>query len=671
MDVAGAFNNVHHERLIHNMKKRRIPTFILEWTHSFLNNRTTQLKFNGVTSESIPTNAGVPQGSPMSPILYMYYNGDLLDVPKQRGQSLGFIDDIVYGVQGLTDDGNAERLATLLKEAEEWRKGHGAKFERTKYLLVHFTRNNRRKTTSPIEIADVIIQPSEEARYLGVIFDKRLRFASHLQHVAKKGTKFALAISRIAKSTWGAHYRHARQLFTAVVAPRMDYAASIWHRPAKYGETHPQSQINKLVTAQRLAMRAIIGCFRTTATPALEIETALAPAHIRLQSKILRTFTRMQTLPEKHPVTAWIEQAVKRRNEQVAFVSNLEYIARTFPQYGNTLMEKILPFIRPPWWTPSILITILDNKSAAKKHHDEREQDPNTIRVYTDGSGIDGQIGAAAYCAEAGETKYQYLGKESAFNVYAAELTAIKLATEIIQTHATKYKNCVVYADSQPAIKATTRPERQSGQAIIRDVLDAIESLQKQHPHITISLTWIPGHMDIYGNETADAAAKEAARGRSGTQFKHNALKSSRNMTIKKASQTEWTTIWQNGKENSRQLRRITKKRMVQSGPKIYNSITTRAKMATIVRLRTGHCFLNQYRHRIGYEESPECTTCGNGRIENVEHFLLHCSKYEKEQMALTKEVGLGGMWMEKLLGYPRIIKHTLEYVEKTRRFEI
>jgi len=139
----------------------------------------------------------------------MYYNGDLLEVPKQRGQSLGFIDDITYGVQGLTDEGNAERLKTMLEEAEEWRKRHGAKFERTKYLLVHFTRNTRRKTTSPIEITDIQIQPSQEARYLGVIFDKKLRFTGHLQHVAKKGTEFALAITKIAKSTWGAHYRHA------------------------------------------------------------------------------------------------------------------------------------------------------------------------------------------------------------------------------------------------------------------------------------------------------------------------------------------------------------------------------------------------------------------------------------------------------------------------------
>jgi len=60
MDIAGAFNNAHHDRLIHNLRKRLIPTPIAKWINSFLEERFTQLRFNGVTSRSIPTPAGVP-----------------------------------------------------------------------------------------------------------------------------------------------------------------------------------------------------------------------------------------------------------------------------------------------------------------------------------------------------------------------------------------------------------------------------------------------------------------------------------------------------------------------------------------------------------------------------------------------------------------------------------
>jgi hypothetical protein len=119
-DVAGAFNNVHHARLINNMRKRRIPKYLTNWIESFLKGQTTQLRFNGATSQTIPTLAGTPQGSPLSPILYMYYNAELLDIPKRHPycHSLGFIDDIAYGIQGQTNKRNAAKLGEMLEEAE-------------------------------------------------------------------------------------------------------------------------------------------------------------------------------------------------------------------------------------------------------------------------------------------------------------------------------------------------------------------------------------------------------------------------------------------------------------------------------------------------------------------------------------------------------------------------
>ena len=175
---------------------------------SFLEGRTTQLWFNDATSVSIPTAAGIPQGSPLSPTLYMYYNGDILTIPLGQDLSLGFIDDIMFGVCGLIDTGNVERLRNMLKEAEEWRNKHGVQFEKSKYVLVHFTRNKRRGTQAPITMPDITIQPSSEARYLGVIFDQDLKFKSHLQYIVKKGTKFAMAMSNVAKATWGAQFKH-------------------------------------------------------------------------------------------------------------------------------------------------------------------------------------------------------------------------------------------------------------------------------------------------------------------------------------------------------------------------------------------------------------------------------------------------------------------------------
>ena len=92
--------------------------------------------------------------------------------------------------------------------------------------------------------------------------------------------------------------------------------------------------------------------------------------------------------------------------------------------------------------------------------------------------------------------------------------------------------------------------------------------------------------------------------------------------------------------------------------------------MAKLVQLRTGHCRLNHYLHRFGLKNTSYCE-CGYGK-ETVEHFLMECRKYKDQRKEMQKQLrrGLGawGMRMERLLGDPKAIKHTMKYVQETGR---
>jgi hypothetical protein len=77
-DVKGAYNGLCKERPLQRMRARGIPQNLLRWVDAFCSNRTATIQINGKPSEArhLPQ-AGLPQGSPLSPILFLFFNADL------------------------------------------------------------------------------------------------------------------------------------------------------------------------------------------------------------------------------------------------------------------------------------------------------------------------------------------------------------------------------------------------------------------------------------------------------------------------------------------------------------------------------------------------------------------------------------------------------------------
>ena len=95
LDLSGAFDKVSHERLLWTMRRKRLPLWIRSIVAVFLTERTTSLRFSGFTSTKRTVTSGIPQGSPLSPILFLLFASELLEgFEGQRSMlGLGFVDD--------------------------------------------------------------------------------------------------------------------------------------------------------------------------------------------------------------------------------------------------------------------------------------------------------------------------------------------------------------------------------------------------------------------------------------------------------------------------------------------------------------------------------------------------------------------------------------------------
>lgn len=168
--------------------------------------RQTQLCFDSFTSDWIPTNDGIDQGSPLSTILYIIYNSNLVEVAKTRkGRellkelTLAFVDDTAF-IAIAKDFKTAHSILQDMLERTgggfEWSRDHNSCFKTSKFALMDFSLN-RSKECPNMNIQGNIIHPSPTHKFLGVILDQELRWKAQVDYAVAKGTTHVMQIRRL------------------------------------------------------------------------------------------------------------------------------------------------------------------------------------------------------------------------------------------------------------------------------------------------------------------------------------------------------------------------------------------------------------------------------------------------------------------------------------------
>ena len=614
-DVKGAYNGVVSMRLQQRLLGRSIPPELVRWIGAFCSERRASIMVNGEESEiEAVEHPGLPQGSPLSPILFIFYNADLVQRKNNgKGGAMAYVDDYSAWVVGDTAAANTAALEGVVEEATGWERRSGATFEEEKTTLIHFTRVKEKGSVAPLMIKGTAVIPKEEAKILGVIWDSELRFKNHIANASKRGVVAALALRRMKALPPSV----ARQLFIATVAPVYDYAAAVWMHAAR---AHNSPTAN---TMQKLGAQAVTGVFKTVAVAVAEAEAGILTIKERHDIRAAKMIVEFQSLPSNNPMYNMRAPKCKR------FISPLQKMQSRGPPAPLEDIERIEAYAVSPW--EERIRVWEDGCEEGMAERIQRTWQMGGVTVILATKEVKGRIMCGArYASLWGmpTTTADDGGPKGRQNPLTAELGAIARVAEAWIEANGALRELMFASRNRAMLQVLKEPRRQSGQQDIRRIYAAKKEIEKSGGKVTGC--WIKTAEDIPLWKEAREAGKKAIinqeHGRyqavsTAKSYVVGALKNERSLPTNRGSMSKWVDKALPGPHTKG----------------LYDPLR-KEEAKVLAQLRTGMSRLNGYLYKIGATESAECS-CGAAK-EDVGHFLFRCEKWEPERQKLRNKWG-------------------------------
>lgn len=496
-DLEKAFDRVVLTNVLIELNSWGVPRQMLFLLKSFLSDRRMLVRIDGYLSRTFPLDNGIPQGSPLSVVLYNIYANSLCRALENSPgiDFVGIFADNIFAVSSGSPEVVENNLDTFNCTIQDWAKSAGAVIPTSKIEVLHVCRK-RNCRCDFIRLGQSNTKVDSQLRILGVTFTKNLLWNEHVKLLRSRLGKINNLLRLICSKTKGPH------IDTAIDICRSLAIGTISHGITLYGWTSNEN-VRKLNVAINKCFRTATGLLRPTPVEALRFEGKFSDFRVFLEKFSISLGSKSITLPS-HGLhdTFWSHINLRDRN----LSSSIDRILGIFSEFDIPLPSKPAANISGE---PSILIDDVlsnykkDSTSAICYRNLLLERisfyQPDMI-IYTDGS-FDGVLTSFSVVNQLSVDSFITVSETRLPNhsgIFTAELSAVKSA---IAYASNERKRTLICTDSL----SVTRALRKNRRGIFDNILSSTNSSP-------IIILWVPSHSGIAGNEFADTVAKNALR---------------------------------------------------------------------------------------------------------------------------------------------------------------
>ena len=246
IDFSKVFDTINTRILLKKADKYGIRGIPLQLIASYLTNRSQIVKIGGTFSEPKPMTIGVPQGSVLSPLLFLLYVNEISNIIDNFTTCL-FADDTTF----LVSDRNIQSLFDSCEEGlgkfSDWCCANrlSVNVSKTNYML--FSNLSSPSNLPLLKFNNNYIERAFSVPFLGVELDHKLKFNNHINKISNKISKNSGILSKLA---YFVPKNVLVNLYHSLIEPYLNYC------PLIFGGAY-NSHVLPLEVAQRKCVRVI------------------------------------------------------------------------------------------------------------------------------------------------------------------------------------------------------------------------------------------------------------------------------------------------------------------------------------------------------------------------------------------------------------------------------
>ena len=195
-DISKAFDRVWHKGLLYKLKLIGVDDNLLKWFESYLSERRQQVVIGSENSEIKYTNAGVPQGSILGPLLFLIYINDIVNDINSNIKL--FADDTsLYFVVDHDEYAVAEKLNSDIDKINQWSERWLVKFNPDKTEIMTISKKLHKPHHPPVYMNNVTIKEVELHKHLGVTISEDGSLNAHINDILVKASSRLAMIRKV------------------------------------------------------------------------------------------------------------------------------------------------------------------------------------------------------------------------------------------------------------------------------------------------------------------------------------------------------------------------------------------------------------------------------------------------------------------------------------------